>query len=533
MRDHHRGQEIFRLLLAQTHDIEIVRRAFNAAVPREVFVHAIAAVFAVGVVVLVVVRDEIPQRETIVACDEVERLVRQSAGMLVEVGTAANARCQSAGQALVAAPESADIIAITAIPFRPPAAGLWKTADLIQARGVPRLGDQLGVAQQSVLRNHLDDGRIDQHVALAIAAKDGGEIEAQAIDVHFADPETQASEDEFADDRMVAVDGIAAPGEVEIVAALAQQVIKFVIESAKGIGSAAIVAFAGVVEDDVENDLDVGLVKGADEVAELGHLVVFGAAVSVSAFRGGKGDAVVTPKILEALARVRVDEDAIVLIELEDGEQFDRGDAELLQIGNFLDEPGEGPRLGDQGIGVHREAAHVQFVDDGIFHRQNERHILAPVVGAAPIEAAAMGAALVAQAVEVVPVAAPVGAVGDRGAAWVEQDEVRIEAMSAAHGSVNAPAVAKDLGRIVDMDMPKIAGAMGARIERDVGEDLVAVQWLKNQLHGGAMPAHENEVDALRQRRGPERRRSASAGAEGRCGGGESRWFHEFNVMKS
>ena len=84
---------------------------------------------------------------------------------------------------------------------------------------------------------------------------------------------------------------------------------------------------------------------------------------------------------------------AIVLVELVHRQQLDGRDAELLQIGNLLDQAGEGARLGRRRRRMAGEAAHVQFVDDGIFQRRDERGILAPVVGPADEQAAAVGAA--------------------------------------------------------------------------------------------------------------------------------------------
>ena len=85
----------------------------------------------------------------------------------------------------LAAPEAADVVAVPAVPVRP-ARAAGEAADLVQAGGVPRLGDQLGVGQQAVLGDHLDHRRLDQHVAAAVAAQDRGQVEAEAVDVHSA-----------------------------------------------------------------------------------------------------------------------------------------------------------------------------------------------------------------------------------------------------------------------------------------------------------------------------------------------------------
>ena len=70
----------------------------------------------------------------------------------------------------------------------------------------------------------------------------------------------------------------------------------------KLVGAAAVVALAGVVEDDVEDDLDAGGVERADHLAELVDLAVLGDGGGVGRLRGGEGDAVVAPEVAQRLA---------------------------------------------------------------------------------------------------------------------------------------------------------------------------------------------------------------------------------------
>jgi class I fructose-bisphosphate aldolase len=58
---------------AQLEHLRIVGLALDAAVPRAVVVGAVAAVLAVGVVVLLVVGDEVGEREAVVGRDQVDR----------------------------------------------------------------------------------------------------------------------------------------------------------------------------------------------------------------------------------------------------------------------------------------------------------------------------------------------------------------------------------------------------------------------------------------------------------------------------
>ena len=83
--------------------------------------------------------------------------------------------------------------------------------DLIGAGGIPGLGDELGVAEDRILGDALQQGRVGQHAAVAIAAEHRGEIEAEAVDVHLHHPVAQRVEDEVADDRMRRVDRCPVP----------------------------------------------------------------------------------------------------------------------------------------------------------------------------------------------------------------------------------------------------------------------------------------------------------------------------------
>src|SRR5262245_12995591 len=131
---------------------------------------------------------------------------------------------------------------------------------------------------------------------------------------------------------MVAINGVAAPGKVQVIAAGADHVIQLVVQAAEGIGAAAVVALAGVVEDHVEKDLDAGGVERTNHLAKLVDLAVLPGAASVSRLGCGKGDAAISPKIPQRFPRLRVLERAIRLVELMNGQQLDRRDTQLLQI---------------------------------------------------------------------------------------------------------------------------------------------------------------------------------------------------------
>ena len=76
-----RGQQVAHLPLAQGVDLRIVGLAFDAVVARAFVVGAVLVVLAVGLVVLVLVADQIAQGEAVVGSDEIDRRDRSSSGV--------------------------------------------------------------------------------------------------------------------------------------------------------------------------------------------------------------------------------------------------------------------------------------------------------------------------------------------------------------------------------------------------------------------------------------------------------------------
>src|SRR5262249_21960512 len=91
LRQDQRGQQIALLPLAQGQDGLIVGWPVDAAVPAIVVAAAVAVLLAVGLVVLAIVADEIVESESIMAGDEVDAGVRETAALLIQVAAAAEA----------------------------------------------------------------------------------------------------------------------------------------------------------------------------------------------------------------------------------------------------------------------------------------------------------------------------------------------------------------------------------------------------------------------------------------------------------
>ena len=156
----------------------------------------------------------------------------------------------------------------------------------------------LRVGQQRIFGDRFDQRRIGHQLAVAIAAEDRGQVEAEAVDVIVVHPMPQAKEDHLADDRMVAVDRVAAAGVVAVVlAAVGEHVVDLVFQPLEAERRAVLVAFGRVVEDHVEDHFDAGLVQGPDHLLELVDLAARLVAGRVAAMRREEAQRIVAPVV--------------------------------------------------------------------------------------------------------------------------------------------------------------------------------------------------------------------------------------------
>ena len=105
-------------------------------------------------------------------------------------------------------------------------------------------------------------GRVPHDLAVFVAPHDGGEVEAEPVDVHLHDPVDETVDDKLAHHGVVAVDRVAAARIVLVGApVLFEHVVDRVVEAPERYGRSELVALGRVVEDDVEDDLDARLVQ--------------------------------------------------------------------------------------------------------------------------------------------------------------------------------------------------------------------------------------------------------------------------------
>jgi len=232
-------------------------------------------------------------------------------------------------------------------------------ADLIAAvPGVPWLGDQLDGRQHGVLGDGIQEAGV-LVVGAGDAGQGGGEVEAEAVDTHFLDPVAQAVHDHAQHIGVAQLERVAGACEVVVIALLTlhQVVVGAVVDAPEAQRRPQVVALGGMVVDDVQDDLDGGVVHLLDKHLEgadpLGPQV-FGV-------RREEAYGVVAPVV----AKPRLDQVA-VLHEGVDRQQLDRGHAQRAQIvdDGRRRKAGEGAahRLRHLGM-AHGKAAHVHLVD--------------------------------------------------------------------------------------------------------------------------------------------------------------------------
>ena len=91
----------------------------NAVVLAEIVVRTVVVAVTVCLVVFVAVADQVVESEAVVAGDKVDARLGSFARLGVDVGAAADAAGSRADHPIIAAPETADIIPVPAIPLCP------------------------------------------------------------------------------------------------------------------------------------------------------------------------------------------------------------------------------------------------------------------------------------------------------------------------------------------------------------------------------------------------------------------------------
>ena len=275
-----------------------------------------------------------------------------------------------------AAPEVAHAVAVAAVPLRPQRR---EVADLVAAfADVPRLGDQLDLADDRILLDHVEERR--QPVDVVQRARERRrEVEPEPVDVHLEHPVAEAVHEQLQHVRVPHVQRVAGTRvvDVEALVLFREPVVRGVVDALEREHRAEVVAFGRVVVDDVEDHLDARVVHRLHHLLELLDLLAEVAARAVLAVRREVADRVVAPVVAQPHLH-----EPVVVDELVHRHQLDRGDAEPDEP---VDDVGERePRVGAAEVRRHRrvrlrEPLGVDFVEQRLVQRCHRRAVVAPV----------------------------------------------------------------------------------------------------------------------------------------------------------
>ncbi len=461
------------------------------------------------------VAHHVGQGEAVVGGDEVDARLRAPPAGRVEVGRAGEASAEVGGLAGVAAPEAAHGIAEAVVPLRPAAR---EAPGLIAALAeVPRLGDQLDRGEHRVARDRVEEARARRR-PLASPHQRGGEVEAEAVDVHLEHPVAQAVEHELEHARVPEVERVAAAGQVEVLAPVlrTQAVVGAVVDAAEGQRGPAVRALGGVVVDHVEEHLDAGAVERPHHRLEL---------VGRALGRGARGQADVRREVAERVVAPVVGQaardDRALAHPPVHGQELHRGHAEPAQVVEHRRRGEAGVRAAELGrhVGMARgEALDVRLVDHGPVPGCPRRAIALPVerridhharghVGraVAGIGHAAVGVVGAVAEDRVVPV----DLAGEAARVGVHEELRRVEpvALPRRVGAVHAVAVARAGPGAGDAAVPDVAGAAGEPDPLALARGLAVRAVEQAEVDRGGVLAEEPEVGAIPVAGDAERRR--------------------------
>ncbi len=459
---------------------------------------------------------------------EIDRMPGLAAVVAVQIAGAGKTRGQRAGRNHFD-PELvlllAQRVAVQTIPLRP--AGR-EIADLIRiAADRPRLGDQVdaGAAAGRARRQFGADaieriaavGLVEVEAAvLATVAQHRGQVETEAVHAERIAPISQRIDDQILRDRMTGVVVAADAGVVpRVLKVAAERIIGRIVEAAErqqvvhgqAVGAAPGAAFAGVVVDHVDIDLDAGVVERLDHRLPFAGRAAGALVESVTAIGREVVQGHVAPVVV-VRGRIRIDIVLVVLGFLH-RQEFHRGHPERGQRRGLARGAEVGAAFGGGHAGVVAgQAAHVHFVDHLVLERAGGLAAERRGVGEQGHALARAGAAVLVAMGRAAGVDRAVGAGGgvrvlaDLARIRIEQQLVRIEAVAGAVDIADeAGAAALGPGRVV-----RPVRAPGAIAVVDRAGDAVAVldrrhrDRLRPHLAGRVLGQHQLG-DFLRARR--------------------------------
>src|SRR5579862_7745540 len=142
------GQEVFHLAISKFLHSRVIGWTLNAPVVASVVVCAIAVVFTVRLVVLLIVGAEVVQREAVVAGHEIHACFGLAFLVSIDLRASEQPVGHDPDKALIAAEKATYVIAKATVPLAPSVAR--EATHLVLARRIPCFGDQLRTGERRI-----------------------------------------------------------------------------------------------------------------------------------------------------------------------------------------------------------------------------------------------------------------------------------------------------------------------------------------------------------------------------------------------
>jgi hypothetical protein len=122
----------------------------------------IAVIVEIGLIVLVVVTDQIVQCETVMAGHEIYTGIRSPSVSFVEITRPSEPIGKLANESTFPSPVGAHRVSVFAVPLR---SSHWKIAYLVTTRtDVPRLGYKFDLRENRILMNYIEESTQAFHI---------------------------------------------------------------------------------------------------------------------------------------------------------------------------------------------------------------------------------------------------------------------------------------------------------------------------------------------------------------------------------
>src|SRR6476620_498093 len=263
LRQHQACKQIATQLPSQPKNLGLIGCSLDTAVGAVIVVGTIAVVLAVRQIVLAVIAHEVGERKSIVNGDMIDARARAAAIVIEKIGGAGHATTKLTDDVAFARPVAPKGATKMVVPFRP---ARREFSDLVSSwPDVPRFGDQLDRGQRRILPKGGEEGSA-AFKSMPAAPEGAGKIKPESIDATHFHPIPQRIHHHLQHAGMAEIECVDAAGEVVVIARLVRQepVVRRIVYAAETQRWAEMIALSGMIVDDIEDDLDAGVMQARD-----------------------------------------------------------------------------------------------------------------------------------------------------------------------------------------------------------------------------------------------------------------------------